>query len=84
MDMRHCALFERLCAKTDVLCLDGAVRAQRRLGIFALWSNGIPDYQTNQVSPFGECVDCDDDVLIGGVYCIVVADEPRLYRVGSR
>jgi hypothetical protein len=25
LDMRHCALFERLCAKTGALCLDGVV-----------------------------------------------------------
>ena len=28
--IRHYALFELVCAKTDALCLGGAVRAQRR------------------------------------------------------
>ena len=55
-----------------------------QMGIFALWSDGILDYQTNKISPFGECGAQTDCVLIGGLYCIVGAGEPRLYRVGSR
>jgi hypothetical protein len=54
------------------------------VGIFALWSNWILDFQTNLVSPLGECGTVDNGVQIGGVYCIVDAGEPRLYMVGSR
>jgi hypothetical protein len=54
------------------------------VGIFALWSNWILDFQTNLVPPLGECGAVDNGVLIGGVYCIVGAGEPRLYMVGSR
>ncbi len=59
----------------------GSTRSEQ-MGIFALWSDGILEYQTNQVYPFEECGASDDEVLIGGVYCIVSAGEPRLYRVG--
>ena len=54
------------------------------MGIFALWLNGILDCRTNLVSPLGACGALDNGFLIGGVYCIVGAGEPRLYMVGSR
>ena len=54
------------------------------MGIFVLWSNGSWIFQTNLVSSLGECGDLDIGVLIGEVYCIVDAGEPRLYMVGLR
>ncbi len=65
-------------------CLDGAVRAQRRWahsrsGWMGFWITKLTRFL--RLESVGTS---DDDVLIGGVYCIVGAVQPRLYRVWSR